>query len=166
MTLREILQTVNRDKFTPTTRLCKVVSVDDTARTCKVLTVDTEVEILGVRLQVEVSNGVYYKPSVGSAVVVSPIADFEFVVVMFSALDKIVYLDGSYEGIVKVGELQTQLNKTNEVLQAVVDSLSGWTAVANDGAAALKIHFTSALGAKVVGNYNNLANDKIHHGTV
>ncbi len=99
-------------------------------------------------------------------VIIAPIDDFEYVVVMFSQLDSIKMLNGSYGGLTKTQELKTQLDKTNAVLQAVVDSLKNWTVVANDGGAALKAFFNIQLGIKVVGDYSQIENDKITHGTV
>ncbi len=144
--------------------LCTVKSVSGS--TCNVATLDTEVDLYDVRLQAQTSNGILLKPKVGSIVVVDPITDFEFVVVMFSDIDEITLLDGSFGGLTKTQELKTQLDKTNEVVQAIVDTLQQWTPVPNDGGAALKAFFPTKLLAKVVGDYSDIENEKIIHGTI
>jgi hypothetical protein len=84
---------------------------------------------------------------------------------MYSAVDSIKMLDGSYGGLVKAPELKIQLDKTNEVVNAIVNALTTWTPVANDGGAALKTAATATIGTKVVGDYSNIENEDITHGT-
>lgn len=144
--------------------LCTVVSVSGS--TCNVTTLDTEVNLFDVRLQTSAANGVLLTPKVGSIVVVNPITDFEFVVIMFSEIDAIKLLDGSFGGLTKTQELKTQLDKTNDVVQAIVDTLQQWTPVSNDGGAALKAFFPTKLLAKVVGDYSNIENSLIQHGEI
>jgi hypothetical protein len=145
-------------------RLATVLSVSGSI--CNVRALDTDAEIDDVRLQPEESDGILMTPAVGSTVAIAPIADFEFIVVMFSELDTIKMLDGSFGGLTKTQELKTQLDKTNEVLQAVVDSLKNWVVVPSDGGAALKTFFNTTLGVKVKGDFTNIENEKITHGTV
>lgn len=166
MNIREAIQQIAKEGFTGDAkcRVAKVTAVD--GYTCTVETLDTETSITDVRLQTSDANGVYLKPAVESFVIIAPISDFEYVVVMYSAIDELKFLDGSYGGLTKTQELKTQLDKTNEVLQAVVDSLKNWVVAPNDGGAALKTFFTTTLGAKVVGNFSNIENDKITHGNV
>ena len=163
MTVKEAIQKIMEEKIGGSaSMLCTVVSVDGTK--CHVTTLDTEVDLYGVRLQAAESNGILLIPKVGSIVVVTPITDFEFVVVMFSEIDTINLLDGSYGGLTKTQELKTQLDKTNAVVQAIVDTLQQWTPVANDGGAALKAFFPTKLLTKVVGDYSNIENGSITHG--
>lgn len=145
-------------------RVAKVKSVNGSM--CTVETLDTETELIGVRLQTQAGNGVLYTPKIDSFVIVAPIDDFEYVVVMFSDIDEIKFLDGSYGGLTKTQELKTQLDKTNEVVQAIVDSLKNWTVAAGDGGAALKAFFNTQLGSKEVGDYSNIENPKITHGDI
>jgi hypothetical protein len=165
MNIRESIQNIAKEGFI--SNRCRVVKVTAVnGYTCTVKTLDTETEISNVRLQTSDASGLYLKPAVNSFVIIAPIADFEYVVVMYSDIDEMQFLDGSYGGLTKTQELKTQLDKTNEVLQAVVDSLTNWTPVANDGGAALKTFFNTTLGPKIVGDFSSIENDKITHGTV
>jgi hypothetical protein len=165
MTIREAVQAMTKEGMVNgACRVAKVSAVSGS--TCTVVTLDTDTELTDVRLQTEASNGMLMKPTVDSFVIVAPYSDFEYAVVMFSAIDEIKLLDGSYGGLTKTMELKTQLDKTNEVLQAVVDSLKNWTPVPNDGGAALKTFFNTTLGASVVGDFSNIENEKITHGDI
>jgi hypothetical protein len=165
MSIKEAIQKIMEEKIGGSaSMLCTVTAVDGS--TCSVTTLDTEIDLYGVRLQAAASNGILLKPKVGSIVVITPITDFEFVVVMFSDIDEITLLDGSFGGLTKTQELKTQLDKTNQVVQALVNSLTTWTPVANDGGAALKAFATSALAGKVVGDYTDIENTLINHGQV
>lgn len=120
--IREAVQKMMENKIgNDKSMLCTVVSVSGS--TCNVTTLDTEVDLFDVRLQTATANGVLLKPKVGSIVVVTPITDFEFVVVMFSELDTITLLDGSFGGLVKVQELTEKVNnlegQVNDLLSAL-----------------------------------------------
>jgi hypothetical protein len=165
MNLREGIQMINKDALrSGVIRLASVVSVEDD--TCTVMMIDTETEIAGVRLQVNAGDGALYTPAVGSVVMLAKISDFDFGVVMFSALAEIKFLDGSFGGLTKTQELKTQLDKTTEIVSLIMQTLMTWTPVTNDGGAALKAAAIAALTGKVVGDYSNIENDKITHGNV
>jgi len=163
MNLREAIQDISKDKLRfDRVIVATVKSVEGDQ--CTVLS-ESETEIPGVRLQMDPSAGVLYMPKVGSVVLLLRISDFDFSVVMFSALDEIKFLNGSYGGLVKAPELKEQLDKTNEVVNAIAQTLQTWTPVSNDGGAALKTAAIAALTGKVVGDYSNIENDKVSHGT-
>lgn len=163
MTIKEAIQKIAANPIASgKAMLCTVDEVSGS--TCKVTTLETEIELFGVRLQTEASNGMLLKPAVGSVVVVAPIADFEFVVIMYSAIDEITLLDGSFGGLTKTQELKTQLDKTNEIVTIIHNVLTTWAPVANDGGAALKAAAISALTGKTEGDFSNIENGSIKHG--
>lgn len=125
MNTRELIENIVADKFKSDARLCSVISVDGS--TCTVETLDTEVELKEVRLQTEASNGVLLTPKVGSFVVVVPMTDFEFVVVMYSAIAEIKLLDGSFGGLVKVNDLVTKVNNLETQVNNLLSALQGVT---------------------------------------
>lgn len=63
------------------------------------------------------------------------------------------------EAMVRGDELQTQINKTNAVVQDIKDSLLKWAPVPQDGGANLKAYFLS-LGPKDVGDFSNIKSEK------
>lgn len=147
-------------------RLGNVVSVDDASRTCVVNVLESETDIEDVRIHIsgQSERGLYYKPTVGSLVGIYPLFAFEYAVVLYSQLDEIVLLDGSFGGLTKTKELKTQLDKTNEVVNALVTALTTWTPVPSDGGAALKAFATTQLSGKSVGDYSDIENTSINHG--
>lgn len=169
MNLREAIREIAKDPVSfRGIRLGNVVSVNDSARTCVVNVLDSETDIEGVRLHStgESANGMYYKPAIDSLVGIMPLFSFEYCVVLYSDLEEISFLDGSYGGLTKTQELKTQLDKTNSVVQAIVDTLQQWTPVSNDGGAALKAFFPTKLLTKTVGDFSGIENDKVTHGTI
>lgn len=119
MTLREAIQDISKDKLKSSTiRLASVVSVE--GETCTVMMLDSETEISGVRIQIDPSSGILYTPSVGSNVLLARISDFDFGVLMFSELESIKFLDGSFGGVVKVIDLVDKLNAIENKINALI----------------------------------------------
>jgi hypothetical protein len=163
MTIPEIILKMNENKFGFGAMICKVLSVSGS--TCEVLCVERDVELKGVRLQTEVSAGVLLKPAVDSFVVVVPIADFEFVVVMYSAIDEIQLLDGSFGGLVKVSELVDKVNALEDQVNDLLTALQGVTIpLAPSGSYPFAPLFTSFTPLTPT-TVSDLENDKITHGT-
>jgi hypothetical protein len=152
----------------------EVVSVDEVKETCVVKPVDAP-ELLGVRLKSIIGNtttSLVIVPKVGSYVTVSVLNNIETetYVTQFSEVEKIltncdnvIYNGGSKGGLVNWPDAKVQLDKTNEVLQVVVDSLKNFVPVAGDGGAALKTYFNTQLGVKTVGDFDNLEDTKVKH---
>jgi hypothetical protein len=153
----------NKDRL-PFGSVCKVLSVDAGAATCVCEPIDDSADIEDVRLQPSPASGILTIPVVGSMVIVQMRNDVEGFVAMFSEVDSIRFRDGSFGGITKTQELKTQLDKTNQVLQAIANTLTTWTVAANDGGAALKAAAIAALAGKVVGDYSGIENGNITHG--
>lgn len=164
MTIRDIILQIVSSKFKNSFAILCTIDAVNNDNTADCLPIDGGTKILNCRIQSDMQNGLVLKPTVGSIVAVQMYDDFTGVIVCFSKLDSIQMLDGSFGGLTKTQELKTQLDKTNNVLQAVVDSLKNWTPVPNDGGAALKAYFTTQLGVKVKGDYSAIENNSITHG--
>lgn len=156
MNIREAVQSIVKDtvKFNGI-RLGNVVSVDTVNRTCVVNVLDSETDIIGVRLHVTgtSANGLYYKPAIGSLVGISPIFSFEYAVILYSDIDEIVFLDGSFGGLVRVEDLTTKLNN----LENKVNEIITWGATVTPPLA------TSPL---VPTDQSEIENPLVQHGTV
>lgn len=168
-----------------TTIAAKVDAVDEQAYTIDVTPIDEGAEVFDVRLRASLDNkdnGMIQVPKVGSVVLISAInnnwnsaflslaTELEklFVKLGDSILEvnskEIIINGGSLGGLIKVEELKDQLNKTNQVVQAMMQTFSSWVVVPQDGGAALKTGMTSALAGKTIGNYANIENKKVKHG--
>jgi hypothetical protein len=164
-----------------------VDSVDESKFTCDVKPADGGPLFYDVRLKTNINsdnNGMICIPEVGSDVFISAIGNnrnWAFVS-LYSKIKKYLivcsngvkieitengelHLNGdSLGGLIKINELKAELNKTNDVLLAIVQALSTWTVVPNDGGAALKVMANTLLTGKSVGNYSNIENVKVKHG--
>lgn len=152
----------------------KVISVDKEADTCTVQAEDAP-EIEGVKLRSMLGSSTYkliVYPVVGSYVMVSVINNLEneLFVSQVSEVDEIVtdceqitYNGGEHGGLVNWPDLKEQLDKTNEVVNAIKQAMTNWVVVPNDGGAALKTLFNAAIAGKTTGIYEDLEDTKIKH---
>jgi len=164
MEIPELIRNMVFDKFTfDKAILCQVISVSGS--TCNVLAIERDVELINVRLQASTSNGIYLKPAVDSFVICAPINDVEFAVVMYSAIDEIKLLDGSYGGLTKVQELVDKVNTIEGRLNDFLTTFKGITIpLASSGTypfAPLFSSYTPLVETQVA----DIENDKITHGT-
>lgn len=170
MTTREaILQMIKENVSVKGLRLGNVVSVNDSTRTCVVNVLDSETDIEDVRLHVTgggTINGLYYKPAVGSFVGIYPLFAFEYCVLLYSYIDEITFLDGSYGGVVKVADLVTKINALENQVNSILTTLkstsiplapSGTYPFASLYASLSNLNTTTAA---------DLENTKVKHGTV
>ena len=67
-----------------------------------------------------------------------------------------VLINNASEPMVKGDTLQENLDKTNEVVKAIQESLLEWVTVPNDGGAALKIKAGQKLAGKSVGTFEKI----------
>jgi len=147
--------------------IATVESVDEDKASCVVTLADgTEIEDVRLKASIDedMHDGLVQIPGVGSSVVVGLIGNdlSTRFVMLFTVVTKVVFFGGA-RPIVDWPAIKAELDKTNEVVQALADSLTGWTPVANDGGAALKAYATSQLSGKAVGNYEDKQDDKILH---
>lgn len=57
-------------------------------------------------------------------------------------------------------ELKTQIEKTNDVVKAIKDSILNWTTSPTDGGAALKAYFLTQIGTSVPGDFDKINSEK------
>jgi len=156
--LRQIVKTFDEVY----SKVCKISSVEGILCTCS--PIDGTSDLLDVRLQTQQANGLLLIPSIGSMVLVSFISSDEAYVSMFSQVDSIELNGNSNGGLVKSPELESQIGKLKETVDAIVQAFSSWAPVANDGGAALKTLVSTNLTGKTTGDFSKLQNDKIKHG--
>lgn len=142
----------------------KVVTVNDN-RTAKVKFIDTDFEIDQVKLQAVpgLSEGIYIKPAVGSDVVVMWLDSKNPVIVLTGSVESISLLGDELGGLVNAKELKEQLDKTNDLLNSLLDIINGSpvTEPGNGAPSALQVALKSAITAKELGTYDKIENAKI-----
>ena len=110
------------------------------------------------------SNGFLLSPTTGSLVVISTInKQSQYYVSMLSQVDSVIFQNGENGGLTITPELVTQLDKTNTVINAIVNSIQNFTPVSGDGGAALKTFFASQISGKAVGDYSSIENENFKH---
>lgn len=145
-----------------------IVSVNEAAMTCVVQPLNDDVPMTDVRLKAAIDNvtdGVVEIPVVGSTVLICLIGNDENTafVIKCSNVSKVIMYGGTNGGLVNWPAVKAELDKTNQVVNALVQSLTGWTTVPSDGGAALKVYATAQLAAKSVGDYSSKEDTKVLH---
>jgi hypothetical protein len=143
-----------------------IEAINETDLTCRVKRLD-DTEIADVRLKAaidEVTDGMVEYPKNGSTVLVGIIGNDTTTafIVRCSEVDKVVFFNGE-RPLVDWPKLKDELDKTNEVVQAMADALTEWVVVASDGGAALKTLAVTKLAGKIIGDFEGLENDKVLH---
>ena len=143
--------------------LAEVTAVDGFV--IEVSPIDGRAPILDVRLQASDSNGILAVPSIGSVVMVQMISNVSGVVVMFSHIESIKFMDGSFGGLIKVEDLVSKLNNLENDVNNLKQLITSWVVVPNDGGAALKSVLASWSGQSIsITNSGDLENENITHG--
>lgn len=152
-----------------------VNSVDRKTRACSCTVVEghTEYDLPTVKLMAVVDDGILIEPVIGSivkvifSVLIEPfVAQYsEIEMITIDARQTIQFNDGTFGGVVKVGELVQKLNKLENDLNTLKASVSGWTPVPSDGGAALKTIISQWAGQSLtVTKIDDLENKKVTHG--
>lgn len=145
--------------------LCTVKSVDLTAKTCYCLPVSGDADITDVSLIVNAQTGFMIIPTVGSKVLVTMQNESTGYVGMYSQID-FIHLNGdNYGGLVKIADLVSKLNATENKINALISAMSSWVVVPNDGGAALKTIAASFYATSLtVTTQASIENSTTKHG--
>ena len=147
----------------------KVTSVNEANLTIDVEPIG-EPELFDVRLKAGVDNvtdGIVHFPKVGSIVLCSMVANSkQDAVVMFtSSVDKVLMFGGENGGLTITPKLVDELNKTNELLNALLDVIKGAPVMepGNGSPSALQTQLNAVLADKELGDYSEIENEKVKH---
>ncbi len=111
-----------------TSILCTVVSLDETEMTCEVEPIAEGTNFLDVRLMADPSTtGIYFKPSIGSIVMISPQDEVTYFVSMYSSIDEIWLRGNANGGLIKVAELITKLNNLENLVNDLITKFNTHT---------------------------------------
>lgn len=160
-----------------------VLQVQENDFTCIVQSGDDVPAVARLKAVLETENteGFILIPAKNSEVIVTEINVGEYAVTGYSTIDKIllkaeniklqmdkngiVLNDGTFGGLIKIEELKSELDKINQILQAILTVLQG-TPIAEPGngnPSALQQALNSALAGKMLPTYANIENDKVKH---
>lgn len=142
--------------------ICTVVSVGST--TCVCSPIDGSADIEDVRLKAGDGDGLLMIPAVDSVVIVQMVNDVEGYISMFSQLDSIKMLDGSFDGLVKVGDLVTKLNNIENKVNDIITTYNAHTHAVS-GSATLIPNGSPIAPPLANTTQADIENDKITHGS-
>ncbi|WP_286747844.1 hypothetical protein [Roseivirga sp. UBA1976] len=169
MTKEEKFQQAMKE-FGKTPSVCfpaEVQEVDKEALTCVVSPINGA-EMFDVRLKASVNSvtdGIVQFPVEGTTVLVCLIGndpELGFVAAV-DEVDEVLMFGGENGGLTITPKLVEELNKTNARIDAIVESLTGFMPVPNDGGAALKTYANAQLAGKANGDFSEIENEKIRH---
>jgi len=170
--VRKLLKKMASEVGPAVSLLAEVKSVDETELTC-VLTDDDGLEFFDVRLTPVVDGNVSFTiiPKINTWALAVRMEDSDDWLVLsvgeaqkvLLKCDEVVINDGSKGGLVNWPDTKTQLDKNNAVVQALVNAVTNWTPVPNDGGSALKTLMTAQLAGKTLGSYEDLEDTKVKH---
>lgn len=167
----------NTKTFTAT-----VLQVEDSEYTCTVQAgQDRYIARLKAVLDMEDTEGFVLIPAQNSEVIITEINVGEFAVTGYSTINKIllktgestlkmdkngvVFNEGSFGGLIKIQELKSELDKINQIVQAIMTVLSGAPVAepGNGNPSALQQVLSSAIAGKLLPTYSTIENEKIKH---
>lgn len=160
-----------------------VKSVDEGGYTCEVQNGEDTPYIARLKavLDMEDTEGYILIPEIESEVVVTEINIGDYAIIGYSKVSKIllktedtslnidkngiVFNDGSFGGLIKINELKSELDKINQLLQAIIAVLQGVPIAepGNGNPSALQQALNSAITGKLLPTYSRIENEKIKH---
>lgn len=143
--------------------LAKVVSVDDTTKKAVVELLNSDLQVTArTHASINVTGGLYIKPSVDSYVVVNWINKTLCYITLCSEVDAIIFQDGVNLGIPKTPETVERLNLIEQDINTLKEIIgTTWVPVATDGGAALKAAAATWSGTDLVETINDdIQNEK------
>lgn len=110
-------------------------------------------------------DGIVLTPSNGSYVIVSRISNSDDLFIsMYSELDSLELMGGKNGGLAVVSSLVEKYNHLEDDLNSLKTAIAAWTAVPNDGGAALKVALTQWCGQQLqITKSDDIENKKIKH---
>ena len=135
---------------------------------CDVEPVSGDAEIFDVRLQPGNVPGIYVEPKIDSIVYITQLDENNYFVVMYSEIVSIKLGNGENGGLIITPELKEQLEQNNELLQSLLDVISGAPIAepGNGAPSALQIALAGAIAGQSLGNFENIENETITHGNL
>lgn len=144
----------------------KVTAVNNNL--CDVEPVSGDAEIFDVRLQPGDIDGIYIEPKINSIVYITQLDENNYFVTMYSEIVSIKLGDGSNGGLTITPELKTQLEKSNNLITALIGIING-PPIPEPGLGAPSAFQTALKGAiagKSLGTFEKIENETITHGNL
>lgn len=178
MTTKEAIERMIADKVPVQVITGKVKSVDESKMICDV-DVTTGPDMIEVRMRAVIDGtvkGILVVPKIGSYVLVGLINNKKqsAFVCGYSEVDKVRVLCDQIElagdqfgGLIKIETLKTELNKNNQLLQAILGVINSPTPIpepGNGSPSALQTALKGAVTGKLVGDFSQIENTKVKHG--
>lgn len=145
---------------------CTVQSVTETdgAQLAVCKPINGDADLIEVRLQADPGSGILVMPAINSIVIVQPINELTGYIALFSQVESIQWLDGSFGGLIKISDLVTKINNLEGLVNDLLSTLQGVSIpLAPSGTYPFAPLFTQTPLTPT--NQADLENNKILHGT-
>lgn len=170
-TIRDILKQIIREEFIENYGVpCTVIpgTVNLVTNTCDCQPINGDAKFLDVRIQAGDGKGVVIIPADNSVVLVQPINAHSGYIALFSNVQSIKLLDGTFGGLIKIQDLVTKVNNLESKVNTINGALKTHThagVTTGAGTSGTSPAF-SAITDLTPTQRAELENDKITHGTV
>ena len=141
-----------------------------TGLNCTIKPDNGDVEFTGVKLSLVDNPDLLIVPEIGSYVIFAerPInkSEKQYFILYCTRAQSMKINGDQYGGLVKADVLKAELDKTNAVVNAILNVINGIviTEPGSGAASALQTALKTAVTGKATGNFNSIKNDTIKHG--
>ena len=169
MSLREVIINMIQEQIPITLFWAKVKDVNENEKTATIEQLQTQTEIEGVRIGL---GDNYFVPAKDSLVLCAIVENepAQVVILWTEKFEKIVisseiiFNEGKNDGLVKINQLVSKLNKLEQELNDLKNIFAVWTPQAGDGGAVLKAAVSTWAAQKLSKTTKSeLEDDKIKH---
>jgi hypothetical protein len=146
---------------------CEVISVDKENRQCDCTPIgsDSTTDLPGVLLCAENNNGLVVFPKVGSTVIVALSTRNYAFILMYSDLDSVQFMDGTYGGLVEVEPLVNKINALENLVNNILNVLKTTTIpLAPSGTYPFAPLYASLTDISPITDKSDIENTLVTHG--
>jgi len=163
--IRDLIKQIAKSEFEENYGVpCTVKSIDMDSLTCVCSPINGDADFIGVRLQAEPADGILIIPALNSVVIVQPINNSTGYLSMYSKVDSIQWLDGTYGGIPKVIPLTEKINNLENQINNILQVLKTTSIPLAPSGTYPFAPLYSSINPLTPTNQNEIENTKIKHG--
>lgn len=124
----QLLKTITGIDKLPLSLLATVKDIDEGEMTCTVSPIDGSSDFMDVYLMADPqSTGFYYKPTIGSIVLISPQNKNTYFISMFSSLDKVLIRGDANGGVPITSNVVDKLNNLENLVNDLISKYNSHT---------------------------------------
>lgn len=169
--LRQLLKRQMEAVIPKAVVMCEVTGVDEAKLSITARQLDTGIELYDIRLVPAMetqANSIVSIPKTGALILVGMISNMPSAnyMIMCQECEKVIINGGDFGGLIKIEELQKQMKKDSDILQALLDVIMGVTILepGSSASSALQIALKTKMINLQKGDYASIENKNVIHG--